>query len=304
MVILLATPPTTPFVEDGVVQQHKWVGWDGSVWSLHDGTQGVALEDRGLVGLGDPPMTKFYSEARAVPGARIRGVRAGVRPVRWPVIAIADSRVAADYQAIQDAFFNSIHPVKAGTWTVTTGHVVRSLRLTGRYDGDAGFLHDPLLFRWSQHDVTLEATQPYWEGAQVTAGPFSTGDPVDFIDEGGAPDFHVSASSTFSTAKVTNPGDVEAYPVWEVRGPLENVSVTVDGKTISVPFAVPDGERLCINTDPRDLSVRMGGADYRRQLGFQQYAPVPAKSTSSLTIAAAGAGSVSLKLTPLYFRAF
>lgn len=304
MVILLATPPVTPFVENNVVQKHKWVGWDGSVWSLHDGTQGVALEGRGLVGLHNPPIQKFYSEARAVPGARVRGSRAGVRPVKWPLLVASDRRVASEWQAIQDAFFNSIHPEKPGVWTVTTGRTVRSLRLTGVYTGDPGYMHDPLLFRWAQYDVELEATQPFWEGEPVTAGPFDAGTPVDFIPEEGAPSFHLSGSSTFEKAKVTNPGDVPVYPVWEVRGPLDDVTMTLDGRTITVPFAVGSGERLCINTDPRNLSVTLDSVDYRQELGFQQYAPVPAKGTSSLVITGTGAGSVTAKLTPLYFRAF
>lgn len=302
MVIVLATP-TPVRAPDGSTVELTWTGWDGSVWHLHDGRQGVMMEARGLVGLHNPPVAKFESKSRGIPGARLRGWRAEQRPVRWPVMVERRSR-SDDWFSAYAGFFDSIHPIKEGVWAVTVNGATRTLRLTGEFDGDHAYQVDPMLLEWAQYDVKLQAAQPFWEGAPVTPEPWSAGDPQDFIDSEGAPAFHLSGSSTFENAAIENPGDVDAFPVWTFTGPLADVSVSVDGKTLAIPFDLTDGHVLRVDTDPRRLSALRDGVDVRQLLGFQSYGPVPAKGESKLTIVATGAGSIAMQITPLFMKAF
>ncbi|MGW9346038.1 hypothetical protein ACWGR3_31340, partial [Streptomyces albidoflavus] len=114
----------------------------------------------------------------------------------------------------------------------------------------------------------------------------------------------ISPAATFQQAQIENPGNEPAYLVWTVEGPSSDVQLGVGGALIEVPFPVPEGSKLVIDTDPAGQYATLDGVDVTRELGFQMFAPVPARGTSPLAIAAAGSGVVRAELVPLYWRAF
>jgi hypothetical protein len=103
---------------------------------------------------------------------------------------------------------------------------------------------------------------------------------------------------------MTNPGDVEAYPIWTLTGPLTSASIAIDGRTITVPFAVPSGQTLVIDTNPNQLTAIMAGVDKITQLSSADFAPLPVGVDIPIALALAGSGSCEISITPLYYRAW
>jgi hypothetical protein len=304
MPLVFAAPFAPPVVAGPTFSgiRSTWTGWDGSEWDLRDWRRGVTLLFDGVKGLHNPRIDKFRSESSSVPGHRLRGWRTAGRDVFWPVQVYGDG--SDQWLAVYDAFFDSIHPDREGVWTVETATSKRTLRLTGVFDDEHSFARDPYLAGWATFPIDLEAAQPYWEGAPVIAGPFTSAEPVDFIPEGGAPPFHISEASTFASASIRNPGDVEAWLRAVIDGPLTAVTLGADGWSVSVPFDVPEGQRLLIDSDPRNVTATLDGVNVTAELGLVDFAPVEPRQRTSLEIGAVGAGSVKVELTPLYFKAF
>ena len=279
-----------------------WKGCDGSVWDLTDRESGVALFLKGVVGLHFPKFTRHKSKSRAIPGSRLRGWQATEREVFWPVLVWADGSDA--WRDRNNAFMNSFHPATPGTWTVKAGsNPPRTLDLTLVVDDDYAFEIDPLQRGWAEYGVTLEAAKPYWRGQKEVAGPWLAPAAVPFIDPAGAPPLHISAGTTFGAAKVPNVGDVEAWGVWTLVGPLTDIELGVGG-VVMTPFDLGVDDVLVIDTDPENATVTLNGADATTELGLQDYAAVPPGAEVALHVEAIGGGSVQFELTPLYFRAF
>lgn len=279
-----------------------WEGPDGSVWNLTDPDGGVALTSEGVEGLHFPRITKHKSRARGIPGTRPRGWRAEAREVFWPIYLWGDGSSA--WLARHRAFFDTIHPENAGTWRVKAGDEERTLRLTGVFDETHQYARDPLLRGWAVIPVALEADEPFWAGKAIRRGPWSAPDSQPFIPEGGGPPFTISSSSAFGNAAIPNPGDVEGWGVWSATGPLEEITLGVDGAIISVPFPLGPGDVLVIDTDPRHPTALLNGADVTEELGLQDYAPVPPGAQVPLHVEATGSGRIMFDLIPLFFRAF
>lgn len=304
VVLTLSAPPVAPPVPPaqwsglGI----EWEAPDGTVWDLTDPDSGVVLVRDGVEGFHFPRIEKHSSQSRAIPGKRSRGWRAQAREVFWRVYIYRNS--SAEWLALYQAFFDSIHPDRAGIWRVTAGGQTRELHVTGVFADTVSYDRDPLYRGWALYGVTLEADQPYWAGPSERRGPWRAPDPVPFFDPAGSPPFHISSGGTFATARIPNPGDVDAWPVWTMVGPLDPVEVGVGSTVVQVPFPVLEGQTLRLDTDPRNVTATLDGDDVTRELGFQRFAPVRPGGDVPLHVAAAGGGTVSVELRPLYFRAF
>ncbi|NLP82584.1 hypothetical protein HF576_01860 [Microbacterium sp. CFH 90308] len=303
MPIVFAAPAASPGESLGDFRPRRmtWTGFDGSVWPL---TRPLAENPRlapGVQGLHMPRMDVQKSSSPLVAGVELLGYALPEREVYWPLLFRASS--IDDWQSAHGAFFDSFHPVETGTWTVGEGKDTRTLPLTGVFDGSYSFHRDPFVTGFAVIGIQLEAPRPLWRGRPV-AQEFGADEGQDFIPPAGAPSFYVSPSATFQQATIQNPGNEPAYLVWTVQGPASEVQLGVGGAIIEVPFPIPDGSTLIIDTDPAGQYATLNGIDVTRDLGFQMFAPVPARGTSPLVIAAAGAGRVRAELVPLYWRAF
>lgn len=313
--IVLGSPPVGPPVPARQWQglSITWEGADGSTWDLTDPAGGVVLVRDGVEGLHFPRVEKHVSRSRAFPGHRLRGWQTAARDVFWRVYVWADGTNAWLDRVGQ--FFSTIHPQNEGVWTVRAGdRTARTLRLTGVFDEPFAYDRDPTLRGWALYPIALEAAQPYWEGQTVRRGPWSSPEPVDFFPADGAPPFEISSAANFGTAAIPNTGDVDAYGVWWVTGPLDDIELGVGSALIRPPFEVLEGQMLRIDTDPRNPTAQLGpavgdtddfeGEDVTRELGLQDYARIRPGESVPLHVAATGQGEVMFDLTPLHFRAF
>lgn len=305
---LVFAAPYVPPPAPGPLFTHMpmtWTGWDGSVWDLCSGGSGLAL-GAGVRGLNMPPTHRHVTTSPAVAGSRRRGWSADEREVFWPLRLYRDGQ-GADSQSwvnLDAAFWATMHPDRAGTWTVDSPNGARSLSCV--FDNDGGHATDtiPTLRGWETYGIYLAAESAYWVGEPVRRS-WSQSDPVNFYGPGNnAPMFYISSASNMASATVTNPGDVDAWPVWTIKGPFSSVTVGVGGRTVTFPIAVADGQTLVIDSAPEKRSAKLNGANVYKQLSSWDFAPVPAGQDRALSLSMVGAGSVSVDITPRFFRAW
>lgn len=311
MVLVYASPPVSApskLVAAWESITVEWLGADGTRWDLATGLHGVVLSADGTRGMHEPVLIGFDSESPAIHGSRPRGWRAPARDVRWPIRVFHDSSLA--WADTYTRFFDSIDPDVDGRWRVGFNGQVRELRCRGRYREGHDFGTHPTVLGWGKFGVELIAHQPFWEGEPIKRGPWKAPDPTPFFP---GPPFHLSAGSAFGTATVPNPGQLPVWLTWGADGPFTALSVGAGGKVTDIPFEIPAGKRLMIDTDPRNVTALLGdipddgepfaGDDITEDLGFQSYAPVERGSSVPVHVAGTGAGQVWCELIPLYRRA-
>lgn len=279
----------------------RWIGWDDTVWDLTSGISGLAMMP-GVRGMHMPPTKHYKDNNPTVHGARWRGYIIDEREVFWPIQIFSDYG-SQEWLNHDKRFWRTMTPHKPGTWQVIQPNgTVRSLRLRYNDDGKFTFDLDPASTGWANYGLLLNAEQPFWTEPDISRTFRPTGSSA-FYSPGGAV-INITAGSSISGASVFNPGDMEAYPVWEIVGPVSEATVGVDGHLITVPFAVPDGQTLVIDTHPEKLTAVMGGVDKIANLASADFAPIPTGEVSTLSLTTAGGGYVNLRFTPLFFRAW
>ena len=320
MGILVASPrpapPPPPAVPWPGVASMTWTvpdlvpeGDDVAAHALHllrPDSHGLMLVQDGVRGLGMPQVQRWASTAPAVHGSAWRGFRVEEREVYWPLLVWSDAGTDA-WLGRDRALWAGMRPDLVGWWDVATPSGWRRLRLRWT-ETDAQFARDPLRSGWHVYGITLVAEQPFWEGATSTI-QWSSGAGVPFLP---GPPFTMSGSRSLNDATLDNPGDVPLWPVWRIHGPCSTARVGVAGAVIEVPFAVPAGQTLVIDTSPEAQTATMyptgrysgNGLDRTGLLGAAAFAPVPPAGRVVLSLAAAGGGSVECSVTPRYYRAW
>lgn len=281
----------------------SWRGWDSSVWPLSDPYSGVFLTNGGVEGLGMPAHQAWTSSSPAVHGQSFRGMVVEPRPVFWPVFVYSDA--SSDEWLERDrAFWKSLRPGMHGEWSVTTPGGTRTLACRFVDDGNHSYTVDPFARGWVLYGVSLVADDPFWKGSPVSRSWAADPAPQNFYDPDGTPLLHLSPGFSMSSAKMTNEGDVEAWPVWTITGPITTVDVGVDGRTVSWDVALVEGDVLVIDTDPTVQSAWLNGVDVTDQLGSADFAPIPAGEDRTLSLTMTGDGLVEATITPRHFRAW
>ena len=300
--VTVAPPPVAPpLYQSWNRVQHLFHGWDGSLWDVTDGRNGVYLMPAGVEGMGMPDIEQFTFSSPVVHGFEWEGWRATGRDVHWVIGVFEDS--STEWLELKSAFWKIFRPGKELVWEIVLPNN-ESFRITVRFKSDdtSVYSRDPVNLGWAIYGITGMCEQPFWEG-DVQSPIWYPGSDSDFFGEDGegGPDFIISPSSSVSTATITNPGDIEAYMRWELKGPFTTATVGLDGKLVTVD-STDEGETVVIDTDPRQLTATRDGVDIMSSLGAFEFTPVPEGEDITLSLAMDGTGSIQAFFTPLYFR--
>lgn len=296
-----------PPVDPGRVHYSLWwEAWDGTNWSLSDESSGLVLM-RGVRGLGRIEQENHRDEHESLAGSRYRDFRALNRDIFLPLHVYSDGDSDA-WVKHNRAFSKTLRAGKTG-WLHIIHPDGEHRRIRARYEKGMGegFDLDPAFFGWATYGIYLVAEQPYWEAAEPIGDSWSSPEPVYFFGggstPGNAPPFGVSDEKDVSTATITNPGDVEAWPKWVYRGPATSASVGVDGEVVEIPIALLEGQSITLDLDPEvQAAIRENGTDVTEDLGTFDFSPIPPGEAVPLeiTLIGTGGGSVEIQLTPLY----
>lgn len=285
--------------------KHLFHGWDGSVWDVTDGRDGVFLMPEGIEGMGMPEIDNYTFSSPVVHGVEWEGWRASGRDCHWVIGIFEDSSV--EWLKNKKAFWNIFRPGKTMRWEVILPNAERySLTVRFKADTTSVYSRDPVRLGWAIYGITCFPEQPFWEGLPISyrfenADP---GIPTDFFGTTGfGPPFNIGASNSavVETATLNNPGDVETYARWEAHGPFSTATVGLNGATVDLP-ALVEGDVIVINTDPRELTATKNGVDIMKSLGFFDFAEIPPGQDIELSLGLIGTGHIIASFTPLYLR--
>jgi hypothetical protein len=308
--IIYVAPPTVyspPPIDVGrVFYTVWWEAWDGSNWSLSDDSSGIVLM-RDVRGLGNITIEHHRDEHESLAGSRWRDFRALNREIYLPIRLFSDG-TSEDWVEHNRAFWKTMRAGKTG-WLHIIHPNGEHRRIKARYDkgGEEAMLIDPAFFGWANYGIYMTAEQPYWEAAEPIGDTWGSPEPVYFFgggaSPGNAPPFGITDEKDVSTATITNPGDVEAWPKWIYRGPATSASVGVAGEVVEIPIELLEGESITLDLNPYEQSaIRENGTDVTDDLGTFDFSPIPAGEEVALdvTLVGTGGGSIELQLTPLF----
>jgi hypothetical protein len=322
--ILYAAPyaPPAPAVSPWRGVALSWTGWDGSEWDLTRPASGLFLRP-GVRGLGLPTFERQSSSSPAVAGSRHRGTSTNDREAFWPLYLYSDQS-SAEFMERDRAFWRSLDTDLEGTWTAHLPNAERRtlrLKLSG---ADDDWNHDPVQRGWAQYGINLLADKPYWMGEKI-AKSWAQGDMRNFYITAedrityGYPDdaiYYLSPGGALGSASFTNDGDVSSFPVWTVIGHTTAVSFGVGGADIIVPFEIPEGYAVQLDTDPVDGQVLWYGEwdtatksilspiDRTTELSpASSFVAIPRGQDRPLTIQMTGTGTVIAEVQNRYRRA-
>lgn len=299
-----------------------WTGPDGSVWDWMVGTQGVILGE-GIDGILFPDFDQLTTPTPA--GRRYNRTR-------WKPALISATLQVADTVVAHETVENGPLGYRRGSaWRDLDRRVRRSLsplepgRLTCTADGQTRFLDLRLedltysIVKWPdirglvEYDVELADDEPFWKGeplvttfeyqAEATEDYYSGG--VDGVTEG--PDFFISPGNSYASGVyVPNPGEVEAWPVWEITGPVQ-ATVGIGDAVTELPF-LGAGEKLTITTNPVSRNIVDGtGRRAWDLVPRRRFEPIPAGDQVPVVVNTSDGGegsSIRLTITPNYLGAY
>ncbi|WP_406153569.1 phage tail family protein [Streptomyces anulatus] len=265
----------------------------------------------GATGLDMPPFELHSDDSPNLDGGMYRGTRATQREVLLPIFIWGVDRKTLKDQ--KRKLLASLNP--------KNGYCVLKFMES---DGQPKYLYayykaglegneseDSAGFRWLKIGIQMTAFDPwfYSDRLQVAEWDFGQGDA--FF---GASFLPLNLSQGFPsevTLPVVNPGDIEAWPVWEITGPVQSFNFTgPDKKSFAIDLqsgggdVVPTGRTLTIDTRPgyKTLKDDQGANYYPLLAANPQLWSVPAgKSTVSIKlVSGSGVAHVRMTLTPRY----
>lgn len=300
------TRPVRPPAHPDAVWGVELVGWDGSVWWLSDP---ATLLLAGHDGLFVAPYQTRYQPYTTGAGSSYRGARAAAREVFLPVQLRAGDHDPAGFEDLRSRFLRILHPDRSGRLRVRRLDTGTSRSLQWRYDSGAEGASgdDAYGVTWCRLGLRLVCEQPFWEGDPLLID-FVDAAPAVFLDGDTWPFFGVTPVATLDSAVLTNPGDVDSWPVITVTGPATRVTIPQQGDTGLVDLDAPltGGETVIIDTRPGVKTVVDGTGASRRadMVAFRPF-PVPAGGTITLDLTVVGRGegtAVRVELVPLFER--
>ena len=307
-------PPVPPQLWRGLGM--TWTGWDGSLWDLTSTVNGAVMM-AGVRGLAMPPVQHITTTYSSVHGARWRGNTIEPREVFWPIQIFSDAG-SQEWIARERAFWKTMRPKKTGKWTVTLPDgQERYLECRFSDDSQQAFNLDPVAVGWSNYGINLVAHQPFWCGPKWRREWGGGGVESIFLPDNTRRTFSISPSNGFADAQVTNPGDMDVWPVWEVYGPCVSAHVGVNDQVIDVPFAVDVDQVLIIDTAPSAQTailydytgsgatrVLTNPVDMITLLGLAEFYPIPPEDVVLVDLVMDGSGRLAMEFTPHYLRAW
>lgn len=233
------------------------VGSNGDTIELADNGDFVLLT--GVTGFGIPATSVRIDESAAAGGVW-RFSKRGVRDLDMPIAVFGDTR--ADVETKLRRLARLLQDTSGPTKIVANYSDDTSVSLLAHYVGGAEtqFGEDANSFfcKWT---IQLQAPKPYWQSEQSETFSVGSGN----TGRGLLPELtklKVTSSQAIGVVAVNNTGDVAAYPVWTITGPVEELVISNGTQSFGLNVAVANGETYTIDTENGTVVDDLGANRY------------------------------------------
>lgn len=280
---------------------------------------GIILQP-GATGLDMPPMTLFSDESPSLDGAIFRSARASAREIMIPVYLHGVDRQSIN--ALKRRLFQVLNPRHGSCLLRFTEGDGQTRHLNAYYKGgmEGSENSDTAGFTWAKYGLQFSALDPwfYLDHPQTVRWDFGVGESLVSATSSFFP-MHISRGVMGGPGElllISNPGDIEAWPIWTLTGPIKSFRLTgpptgvnpqgasirgdapVDGSDI-----VAAGRVLTIDTRPGKKTVADDqGVNYWNRLSAnpQFWSVDPGDTAASVSVVTSGRSSVTLLFHPRY----
>ncbi|MEU6765906.1 phage tail family protein [Streptomyces sp. NPDC046853] len=310
----------TPAPESSVVYpvperwQHTYVSITGRngegeeipLTGIRSGAWPAMVLQPGASGLDLPPFALHMDDSPNLDGSTVRGARASARPVLLPIFVYGiDRKTLREFKAKLANALNPKFGYSVLTFIEQNGEP-RRLRCyyTGGMEGNEAVGASG--FTWISYGIQLTAADPWFYGDTELAADWSFGSAQPFLGNPFLPLKLTKGTASSGTLTIDNPGDIEAWPVWQITGPLKRFRFTgPDGTSFGIPAqtgnidALRVGRTLTVDCRPGYKTVTDDqGTIYfpLMEANPSLWSVPPGKSTAKADLLA-GSGTPSVKVT-------
>ncbi|MFI5802977.1 phage tail domain-containing protein [Streptomyces sp. NPDC051561] len=292
----------------GAGEEIPLTGFTGRAWPS-------IVMQAGATGLDMPPYAIFSDDSPSLDGSIYRSSRTTSREIMIPLYLYGVDRQTLN--ALKRKLFQALNPKRGFCVLKFTEGSGQARRISVYYkdglDGAEGV--DVSGFTWCKYALLLTAMDPWFypSASESTRWDFGTGLPFLSTSRKFFP-MQISRGTMGGPGSeylVSNPGDEDAWPVWELTGPIKSFSLTSPkGEVLKAAppdngiDLVPDGRVMEIDTRPGKKTVKDDqGMNYWAALDANpSFWPIePGDSKCSISVVAgSGRASVRLAYTPRY----
>lgn len=242
----------------------------------------------GATGLGVAP-TKLNLREGALAGSKFRGSKRTTRYIDLPLIIFGDNA-----QAIEDKMRRL---VRLWNDTYTSPMLIAKYEDGTEWSTEIHFAGgaDPVygtedtdgktFAKWL---VSLAAPDPYFTSntpvSMETVRAANAGRGLIRTGGGGLSRLRLSSSQSIGTVEIDNPGDVDAFPIWVVKGPGDSFQATraIDGASFLFDASLLT-DTITFNTKTKKVTDQTGANRYGNLPGAPVLFSIPA-GTSSVSV--------------------
>lgn len=239
-------------------------------------------------------------EQSAGDGGVFRHSKKGVRNLDIPVTILGTDR--ADVQEKLRRLSRLLQDTSGPTILQANYSNDETLEMSAHYVGGAeGQWGTSAGMVWNRWVLSMQAPNPYWDSNLTETFTVGTGN----TGRGLLPQLtklRLTSSQVFGVITAVNNGDVPAFPVWAIRGPLSEVVISNGTQSFSFNTDILDGETITVNTADGTVVDDSGNNRYPILGPAPKLFRIP-PGTSSLTVngvAATSEAQVTLTYSPRY----
>lgn len=266
----------------------RYIGVDGSLWELTEESSKVQLSGAGLTGVNTALRNIRFSQTANSDGRRRTSFVREAREGMGLTVTLNPDATPGKLEDIGDAWWRAWSTSKAGrlVYSRPSGEE-RTLYVF--HDGDTpgeDAILDPFgVLNSFELTMRISADDPICYGTPIAIGPFvgqrrSFFSSVNAAGEEVGPPFNLYDDENLGRRSVRNAGDLPAWPVWTIEGPVPSYSFTIGRDTLAGAYAVPEGSSLVIDTRPGAKSAHLVTGSRRTLVTDQAltswgFAPLP-----------------------------
>lgn len=239
--------PTTWTAGDIGTITATWTAPTGEVYPLSDNSDVRGyFTTFGVAGWGSTPF-EYVADAASRGGEIVRFVRSQPARITWPLHIWGDTHMQfiERFRMVRRAFLATAHRGEPGYLTVArpdgSARKIAAFYEDG-FSGEAGQMH-----RSANPVLTLYCPDGAWTDVEAVTLTRSYAPAVSFF----SPFLTVSSAAVLGMTSLDNTGDLPAWPVWTINGPMTSLIATnlTTSQSFTLTSTLTLGQSITITTD-------------------------------------------------------